>query len=95
MFFEICMQIHSVVFAKVDKLTSKNMRKQLISCAQVLKVFEKYQAQGGCSTPNPPLRTPLHRPFQNFYGNYHVSLTILTLFKCVQLESTFSPFEVA
>jgi len=34
------------------------MRKQLTSFATGNKVFVKYQAQGGFSTP--PLRTPLH-----------------------------------
>jgi len=35
-FLEICMQIHSVVFALVDKLTSKKYAKTIIPFAQVI-----------------------------------------------------------
>jgi len=37
MFFEHCMQIHSVVFALSQQIKKKNMRKQLIPFAQVMK----------------------------------------------------------
>jgi len=51
MFLEICMQIHSMVFALSRQITINFL------CAGN-KVFVKYQAQGGGVTPN-PLRTLL------------------------------------
>jgi len=61
MFLEICMQIHSVVFA-----LSREINKQKV-CENnnlfVHKVFVKYQAQGGVFNPNPPLRSPCVEPF--------------------------------
>jgi len=54
MFLEICMQIHSVVFAKVDKLTSKKYAKTINLLCAGYKVFVKYQGQGVFLT-SPPL----------------------------------------
>jgi len=61
MFLEICMQIHSVVFA-----LSRQINKQKVTYAQTInllcagnKVFVKYQAQEGGFNLRAPLRTSL------------------------------------
>ena len=59
MYLEICMQIHSVVFALSRQINKqKVLRKQLISFAQVINVFVKFQAQGRGVNPNPPCVRP-------------------------------------
>jgi len=57
MFLEICMQIHSVVFALNRQINKQNVCENNLFCADN-KVFAKYQAQEGF-TPTPPLRTSL------------------------------------
>jgi len=49
-----------------DKLTSNKYAKT-INILWTVKVFVKYQAHGGTSTPTPPLRTPLVRTHLFFH----------------------------
>jgi len=58
MFLEICMQIHSVVFALRRQINKQKYAETVNLVCAGNKVFVKYQAQGGVN-PNPPLRTPL------------------------------------
>jgi len=61
MHLEICVQIHSVVFALkhyVDKLTSKKYAKTINRLCAGNDIFVKCQTQGEVN-PNRPLRTPL------------------------------------
>jgi len=57
MFLEICMQIHSVVFAINPQINKQKVRENNLRAGN--KVFVKNQAKGGWLTPIPPLRTPL------------------------------------
>jgi len=52
MFLEICMQIHSVVFALRRQINKQNVCENNLLCASN-NVFVKYQAQGGGLTPTP------------------------------------------
>jgi len=54
MILEICMQIHSMVFALSRQFTSKNYAKTVNPFCAGNKVFVKYQAQGRVLIPNPP-----------------------------------------
>jgi len=57
MFLEICLHIHSVVFAVSRQINEQNECEKLkIRCAGN-KVFVKYQTQGGCN-PTPPCVRP-------------------------------------
>jgi len=59
MFLEICMQIHSVVFALSRQINKqKYAQTSNLLCASN-KVFGKYGSQGGVFNPNPP---PCVRP---------------------------------
>jgi len=57
MFFEVCMQIHSVVFALSRKINKQKYAKIINPLCAGNKVFVKYQAKGGFN-PNPPLLCP-------------------------------------
>ena len=57
MFLEICMQIHSVVFALRRQINKQTYAKIVNLICAGNTVFVKYQAQGGL-TPNPPCARP-------------------------------------
>jgi len=52
MFLEICMHIHSLVFAFSRQIASKWYAKTINLLCAGNKVFVKYQAQGGFLTPD-------------------------------------------
>ena len=54
MFLEICMQIHSVVFALSRQINKQNVCENNNLLCAGNKIFVKYQAQGFFN-PNPPL----------------------------------------
>ena len=54
MFLEICMKIHSVVFALSRQINKQKYAKTINLLCAGTKVFIKYRAQGGCN-PNPLL----------------------------------------
>ena len=58
MFLEICMQIHSVVFALIRQINKQKYAKMINLLCTSNKVFVKYQARGEGFKPI-PLRTPL------------------------------------
>jgi len=53
MFVEICMHIHSVVFAISRQINKQKYAKTLNLLCAGNKVFVKYQVQGGGVKPNP------------------------------------------
>jgi len=58
MFLEICMRIHSVVFALSRQINKQKVCENNLLC-KVNKVFVKYQAQGGgVNTRTPPCVRP-------------------------------------
>jgi len=59
MFVEICMHIHSVVFAISRQINKQKYAKTLNLLCAGNKVFVKYQVQGGGGLNPTPLRTPL------------------------------------
>jgi len=59
MFFEICMQIHSVLFALSRQINKQKVCENNQSPCKDNKVFVKYQAQGGFNPKVPQLRAPL------------------------------------
>jgi len=54
MFLEVCMQIHTVVFAVSRQINMQKYAKTINLLCAGNKVFVKYQAQGGL-TPTTPL----------------------------------------
>jgi len=59
MFLEICGQIHTLLFALSRQINKQKYAKTFnLICANI-KVFVKYQAQGGLTPTPTPLRTPL------------------------------------
>ena len=56
MFLEICMQIHSVVFALRRQINKQKYTKTINLLCADNKTFVTYQTQGGLA---PPLRMPL------------------------------------
>jgi len=55
MFLEICMQIHSVVFALSRQINKQKYAKTIDLLCTGNEVFVKYQAQGRGFNPQPPL----------------------------------------
>ena len=53
MFLEICMQIHSVIFALRRQINKQKYAKTINLLCAGNKLFVKYQAQGGGLTPSP------------------------------------------
>jgi len=59
MLFELCMQIHSVVFALSRQIIKQKYAKIIYLLCAGNKVFVKYQAQGGVGlSPKPPCVRP-------------------------------------
>ena len=59
MFLEICMQIHSVVFALSRQINEQKYAKTIHPLCAGNKVFVEYQAQGDFNPNSFPLPTPL------------------------------------
>jgi len=66
MFLEICMQIHSVVFAWSRENNKKKYAKTVNLLCAANKAFVKYQAQGAGFNPNLPCVRPCLYPFALF-----------------------------
>jgi len=59
MFLEICMQIHTLLFALSRQINKQKYAKTINLLFAGNKVFVKYQAQRGEFNPPPSSRTPL------------------------------------